>query len=420
MLQTTDAMAAPSAIDEDGFPAYPWLPADTVRLTGYDEIVEVLRHAGLVTEPRVVDAPFKQGALNAINGKEHLQRRRTMNRIVRADAIASYREQVLLPSLRAQMREIASRADADGVHRADLVQVTRRSFIPVLAGLVGIEVPTGEAGDRLMEMLAAMRFGADARYELGDSRSITDRALLVKEEFRTTHYEPAASACPVRSPGELASGRVDLMSLMCARADPRWEDEGLRLRETIALMLAFGGTVTMITFAVDDLYRWLAAHPEDKELASDLAFLGRCMMETLRFHPLAPVVRIALEDVTLSSGVVIRKGQWVMGSKLAANRDERVFGADAKSFNPHRELPTGLPRYGLALGAGVHQCIGLGLVLGMTGAGVAADALRVYFAAGVRPDEVRSPRSLGNLKTGFSSYPVVFDRPAVAAGPVSA
>lgn len=66
--------------------------------------------------------------------------------------------------------------------------------------------------------------------------------------------------------------------------------------------------------------------------------------------------RVALEDVPLG-GEVIRKGDGVVTSLIAANHDPAAFGADADDLN----IARGNARQHMAFGFGTHQCLGQNL-----------------------------------------------------------
>jgi hypothetical protein len=251
------------------------------------------------------------------------------------------------------------------------------------------------------------------KYQQGDHNALAERAMLAKKEFSTSYYEPAFAKCPVRHGDGLDAGRHDLISFLAAGVDPHWADDGLRLRESISMMIAsVNATAGTITHAVDELDRWIASHPVDRARLTEVGFMSRVVQETLRLHPSAPThTRIALNDIVLSTGRVIKKGQWVIGSATSANRDERLVGPEPQHFNPHREVAPRVPRYATSFGAGPHQCIGLRLVLGNGDAGPAADALRVLYAAGVEPDRQTSAPIEPSLQGFFASYPVIFREP---------
>ena len=69
-------------------------------------------------------------------------------------------------------------------------------------------------------------------------------------------------------------------------------------------------------------------------------FLRMAASESLRLHqPVPTLLRIALRDVTLSSGRKIAKDERVALFFVPANRETGVFGPDANEFNPYRVAP---------------------------------------------------------------------------------
>jgi hypothetical protein len=251
------------------------------------------------------------------------------------------------------------------------------------------------------------------KFYLGDHRPYIERGLAAKARFREAYFDPAFDACPYRPGDDVPMTQHDLMSLLAAQLDRHWADRDLCVKETFTSIFAAGvGTSsTMMTNSIDELSRWLPEHPDQGHRILDLAFLGRVLQETLRLHPIFPAFgRVALEDVTLSTGRTIRAGQWVAAFPGPSNRDRSVFGPDADLFNPDRELPPNVQRYGTGFGAGSHQCLGLRVVLGNDGVGSHAHALRLLLAAGVRRDPDRTPRKEPSERDTWERYPVVFSR----------
>ena len=93
------------------------------------------------------------------------------------------------------------------------------------------------------------------------------------------------------------------------------------------------------------------------ELLDDRMIMPAALEELWRWIPSfrhgMPMIRWASEDVELSGGVVIPGGQAVVPELQLANRDESVF-PHASELDFHRVDPE--PH--LALGWGVHRCMG--------------------------------------------------------------
>jgi len=124
----------------------------------------------------------------------------------------------------------------------------------------------------------------------------------------------------------------------------------------IGTFVLFAGHETTVA-RIDIGALLLAAHPEQAEaLRRDPGLAPRAVEEILRVAAPAGVgiPRYASADVEIA-GVTIRRGDAVLLTASAANRDPDVF-PDPESFRIDRE-----PRQHLAFGHGPHFCIGAGL-----------------------------------------------------------
>ncbi|MFJ9632281.1 cytochrome P450 [Streptomyces sp. NPDC101175] len=136
-------------------------------------------------------------------------------------------------------------------------------------------------------------------------------------------------------------------------------DQGDRLSEeelihTLLLVIGAGfeTTVNLIGNAVHALLR----HPEQlkRVLAGQLEW-EQVVQETLRWAPsIANVpLRYAVTDITLAEGTTIRAGEAILTTIAAAGHDPERFGPDAHLFDASRNADGHL-----ALGIGVHRCVG--------------------------------------------------------------
>jgi cytochrome P450 len=101
----------------------------------------------------------------------------------------------------------------------------------------------------------------------------------------------------------------------------------------------------------------LATHPDElAALRRDRALLAPGVEEMLRWgSPIAAFMRTATRDVELS-GTRVREGDRLLLYYVSANRDERVFGADAEEFRITRDASGHV-----AFGFGEHFCLGAAL-----------------------------------------------------------
>jgi cytochrome P450 len=123
-----------------------------------------------------------------------------------------------------------------------------------------------------------------------------------------------------------------------------------------AAVLLFGGIETTEGM-IANLFFHLLAHPATlAAVRDDPDLLDAAIEESLRMEPAAATVdRYATRDVSIG-GVDIKRGDLVLVSLAAANRDPAVF-QDPDRFDPGRD---GLRRQ-LAFAQGPHVCVGLHL-----------------------------------------------------------
>ncbi|MFJ6700585.1 cytochrome P450 [Streptomyces sp. NPDC091272] len=147
----------------------------------------------------------------------------------------------------------------------------------------------------------------------------------------------------------------DLTSILVSARD----EDGQRMSEqelidTLLLVLVAGHetTVNLIGNAVHALL----THPE--ALASALSGevpWNDVIEETLRWAPSVAnlPLRYAVEDIEISGGPTIRKGEAILASFAGAGRDPQQHGDTAAVFDVRRPSPEHL-----SFGHGVHHCIG--------------------------------------------------------------
>jgi cytochrome P450 RapN len=148
----------------------------------------------------------------------------------------------------------------------------------------------------------------------------------------------------------------DLLSeLVHARDhDDRLDDHELVM---LAMTLFLGGFETTMAQLSDTMFVLLSQRNLWEELLADRSLLPAAFEELWRWVPSirygGPLARWAAEDVELSNGVVIPQGDIIIGERSVANRDEAVFPSGWE-IDFHRVDPA--PH--LALGWGVHHCVG--------------------------------------------------------------
>ena len=391
-------------------------PPDTLMLETYDEVMEVIRSAKFALEPPGERALLTGGALVRLHGDEHLRRRRSLNALVSRQSLRAYQTRVR-PMLRKRLFELA-RSQPGPIQTADLLSLGRSVFVHVAGYLIGLErLETIEGGDELLTLTDALvRLHTTRWFSEGDRQSVITAGLAAKQAYVDGFYKPAMSNHTKRSDNTTPStaderfAPPNLLSLVAARVDPSWSDEELAIRESLAFLIGVVNSSTMgLVHTVDEVLTWIARDSRGV-VSLDLSLLNRIAAESLRLHPSKPAAgRIALEDVTTSTGRIIAKGTTVALMNLAANTDRSVYGSDAGDVNPFRTVPPGVPRYGVTFGGGVHQCLGLGIVLGMDDVGLLAVITKALIDAGIARDPTASATYIESERAGYASYPVRFD-----------
>jgi cytochrome P450 len=147
--------------------------------------------------------------------------------------------------------------------------------------------------------------------------------------------------------------------LLCMLVEARDDDDRLSEDELVnlSMTLFLGGFETTAAQLGSVLWALMADRDRWKELVDDEYLLPAALEELWRWVPSfrhgMPMIRWANEDVELSGGVVIPKGDPVLPEHQVANRDESVF-VDPHTIDFHRDEPAAH----LSLSWGPHRCMG--------------------------------------------------------------
>jgi nocardicin N-oxygenase len=302
--------------------------------------------------PRMRPLPADRETILAMDPPEHTR----LQRLV-AGAFGSRRVEALRPLVDEVVTGLVAALRAGGP-RADLVA----DFAYPLAMSVGCAILGVPYADR-------DRFEESAEALLTLSSRDPERVRRARTELKD--YLADLVAARRREPAD------DLLGALVAARDG---DDAL----TEAELVAFGATLlvagyhTTASALVNGMLTLLRSPADLAAVTADPSAVPAVVEEMLRYNTAAVTggnLRVALEDVTLGA-VVVRTGEAVLPSTVAANRDPEVFD-DPDSFRPDR---TG--RAHLAFGAGVHHCLGhriarLELVAAVTALVAALPGLRL-------------------------------------------
>ncbi|BBG02588.1 MULTISPECIES: cytochrome P450 [Pseudonocardia] len=394
-------------------------PREWLELTEYREVEEVLRRGReFLTGGGPAESEDVHVSLVAIDGREHLARRRALMRMINPSrpwgAEGTLIDEVFAEDM-ARLR--AGVEPVDGLVHFDLVEFLRGIIWRFTAKFVGIDgIDDQEQTARFVALAVPLVNGIAIEYVPEDrrdeAREQARRArAVIREDLFLPSLERRRALVDAGTPDDELPGDL-LTSLLQAGAS----DE-LIFTEAVQLLAAsVNNPVLQSTLAVDDLLRWLESHPADRARIGERDFLNAAVKETLRLHRATRpyLTRRAATDVTLAStGRFVPQGTWIAGYLMDADHDPSVFGDDAHEYDPHRTLADPeVARFGLAFGAGPHVCIGRPMLLWEQGderaQGVQTKVLRFLLESGVRADpDGQHPMTGERGSHRFTRYDVV-------------
>ncbi|MFB6890348.1 cytochrome P450 [Kitasatospora sp. NPDC056327] len=288
------------------------------------------RAAGIGRDlPRMTPAPIAQvESINLMDPPAHNRLRRLV-----AQGFTNRQVERLRPHTQ---RVVDAYYDEMAEHGApaDLVHFLS-SRLPLTTICELLDIPAGDRAELRGHAVAMMAMGP------GSGAGQVD----AKAALRT--YFAELTAARRRSPGE------DLISALATARDGAelLDDDELAV---MAMVLLVTGHDTS-TYELSNITYTLLTHPEQlAKLRAQPDMLPRALEELLRFIPFRQgvgIARVATEDVELG-GVLIRAGEPVHVSYLAANRDPAMYERPDEL-----DLDRGAPTH-MTFGYGTHHCLG--------------------------------------------------------------
>jgi cytochrome P450 len=359
-----------------------------------------------------------------LHGSAHAERRRVESPLFRTPALVRYEKEILPPALETAIAELRASAPAGRVPRGDLLLLSTRVLLVVMAAMVGLDtVRTGEGLDRFEADYRRLDAASRVKYAARDPEEILRLGMAslarIVEEFVLPARQLRERLIAEVRVGERRSPDlpVDLLTLMLQneRHFAQW-DEGVTDRETALYITGTVGTAANeICHAFAEIEDWIASHPEDAAGRIDVGFLRRAVNESVRLHGVNFILRTATEDRTVPSGLLIRAGQVVWLNVRAANVDR--FGDTGDQFDPRR-VPPGRERpYALAFGDGSHACIGRRFAVSdlkessASRLGLMVPILLELYRAGLRRDPENSRTfNEATVRKQHATCPVILDQ----------
>ena len=387
----------------------------TITLDRYSDVRDAFRQHDLRQDMYDAGGLVMADCLLVLHGAEHRVRRRVENRLFRRGTFRHWEHEFLRDVVRDTLAPFV-----DAGH-GDLVEIGYRTVMNLAAMVAGIDCPNGspEETDALYRYVKKFSEGATLVHTTRDPAEVRAEVSAALEEWDATFLQPSiarrqALIAQVDS-GELTESELprDVLTALLRNRDELGVDDDV-IRRECAFYLQAGShsTANAFTHAAHDYFTWAA----DNVATADGALLQRCVYESLRLHPASPVARRrALAPSTLRGGTEIPVGAVVVMDLAGANRDAAVFNRPLE-YDPLREVPEDVPRWGHAFGGGMHACIGTELaggapskVEGEQVLGTVTLMLGALLEAGGRPDPA-DPAELDphSAREHFGRYPAVF------------
>jgi cytochrome P450 len=372
---------------------------------------------------------IRDGVVSVSHGAVHRARRRVENTQFRPDRLRLY-ERELFPAVLDDLLEVLIDGDV-----ADVFAIGELLSVVLAARRAGLDIDDRDVSTlrdlvRIVDVFSQGSAILDAR----DPDAVRALVRATYDEFEARYVRPAwdrraelLSDRPSDGPGELPH---DILAVLLQhRSDPSLElADDRRIVREVATYLQ-GGTHTSaqtLTNALDLLF----AEPDQgrallDRAAADVGVAQRIVHETLRLRPTTPKMKRRALAATTVAGIDIPAEALVVLDAAAANRDAGLFGKDPDRFDPDRRIADGVARWGLAFGAGPHQCPGRSVAGGFPVGndpetdhahlfGLVALMLQAVARREPRPEPGVAPRrdERTERETRWAYYPVRFERSA--------
>lgn len=356
-----------------------------------------------------------------IDGNEHFERRRMESELFDRSALQYYESHALRPVVNRIMNGL--KADTNGVVHADLVDITRTALYRISASVTGIDgVDESESTQTFVDWVNLLGEASTVQWSTRPRDVVIAEGLEIRRKFFDRFLGPSIERRRELL-RQLRAGTItkqdlprDVMMTLLLKTDGAFDPDMLVREATLYLIASTRTTLHAVPHTFQHVNDWATKHNRQFAQIADPAFLRAAAGESLRLHPPSPaLVRQALEDVTLQSGLTFKAGQFVGLLFGPGNRDKTVFGPDADEFNPYRKLPDRVKGWGLSFGGGEHLCIGRSLVTGLsspkpdeTTNGTILNILTSLYQRQARPNEASEPERVAtSLYDAYVTYPIV-------------
>lgn len=358
-----------------------------------------------------------------LHGKEHQMRRKVEAKILRPNFYRWYETEVFKKTLDETITPYLKEG------KADLVDLSYRILLNLTADFSGIDRPDKSVAEteRILSMLRTFGKAATLGQAKGDKDAISNEINDSIEAFNKEFYKPSKQKrleyLNRFKLGEISESDVpkDVLTELLKNQEKLGLSDDIILKETAFYLLAGAFTsIHTLTHAMHELFERMKDPTQENRLMKEPIYLQRCIHESMRLHPSSPTaMRRPTCPYQTNDGKTLNNSDTLVINLMEANRDVSVFGLDAKEHNPERNLPSGVPPYGLSFGKGMHACIGVNLAAGIIPKedtdplthqyGIITLTAKKLLEYGAAPNKNKpGVVDRSTVRNNWSSYPILF------------
>ena len=334
------------------------------NFTKYDEAIKIYRDNNLMQALYDEGEIIMDQVLVCLHGEEHKRRRKVENKIFSRETFRLYETEIYPKTIRETIKPFIDSG------KMDLVDFGFRVLLNLTADFSGVDRPlkSQEETETLIRLLKTFASGATLAHSTRDREEVKSEIKLALKEFEERFLGPSIERREeiIKKSNEDNLPK-DILTALLLNQDKLELPHDVLMREIAFYLLAGAQTsIHSLVHTFHEIMTWIEKNPNQKNRISDPIFIQKSVHESTRLHPSSPVAwRKPTCPVNLPNNEQAVEGDKVIIDLYNCNRDEEIFGDDAKEFNPDRKAPSGQNVYGLSFGLGMHSCIGRNLAAGV-------------------------------------------------------
>ena len=389
------------------------------NFTKYEDAIRIYRERNLMQALYDEGEIIMDQVLVCLHGDEHKKRRKVENKIFSREIFRLYETEIYPVTLDQTIQPFLKNG------KMDLVDFGFRVLLNLTADFSGVDrsEKTPEETETLIKLLKVFASGATLAHSTRDRDEVKEEIKVALKDFESRFLGPS-----IKRREELIKNNdenelpKDILTALLVNQDQLQLPYDVLMREIAFYLLAGAQTsIHSLVHTFHEIIQWVEKNPDKKNNIYDPIFVQKAAHESTRLHPSSPVAwRKPTCPVQLPNNEEAKEGDKVIIDLYTCNRDEEMFGEDAKEFNPNRKAPSGQNIYGLSFGLGMHSCIGRNLAAGVVPKedtdpndhhyGTVALILNKLFENNARPDPDDQPKMDEKTKRpNWGYYPIIFD-----------